>query len=242
MRHYVIPLVIALVLPGCGGCQRDSALDDTRVLMTVGDQEIHQDEFERAYRVFMAAYGAEADEDSADQRARSMIRFVDQLSDEMVLMAYAQDTGVAISDEDLDRAVEEIRQDYPKGLFEQMLLETAVNFADWKAALRRRLTIERLVQQELAANVRISEADIAAYYREHGVEPPPAAVPKEDTEAAQVDQMIIQQLRRQKTEEAYGPWIDGIRAKYPVTIDQELLKRIIADHGSDVEESGQDAH
>jgi parvulin-like peptidyl-prolyl isomerase len=242
MRHYVIPLVIALVLLGCGGCQRDPAPDDTRVLMTVGDQEIHQDEFQRAYRVFRAAYGAEADEDSADQRARSMIRFVDQLSDEMVLMAYAQDTGVAISDEDLDRAVEEIRQDYPEGLFEQMLLETAVNFADWKAALRRRLTIERLVQQELAANVRISEADIAAYYREHGVAPPAATVPEEDTKAAQIDRMIIQQLRRQKTEEAYGPWIERIRAKYPVAIDQELLKRMIADQGSDVEESGPDAH
>lgn len=242
MRHYVMPLIIALALVACGGCQRDSAIEDTRVLMTVGDQEIHQDEFQRAYRVFRAAYGAEADEDSADQRARSMIRFVDQLADEMVLMAYAQDTGVTISDEDLERAVEDIRQDYPEGLFEQMLLETAVNFADWKAALRRRLTIERLVQQELAAKVVISETDIAAYYREHGTERPPATVPEEDTTATQMDQMIIQQLRRQKTEKAYGPWIESIRAKYPVTIDQELLKRIIADQGSVVDEGGQDAH
>jgi len=241
MQPYLTTLIIALALIGCGGCQHEPAVDDTRVLMTVGDQEIHQDEFQRAYRVFRAAYGAEADEDSAAQRARSIIRFDDQLADEMVLMAYAQDTGVAISDEDLDRAVEEIRQDYPEGLFEQMLLETAVNFADWKAALRRRLTIERLVQQDLAAKVRISEADIAAYYREHGDERPPAAVPEEGASAAQIDQMIIQQLRRQKTEAAYGPWMEAIRAKYPVTIDQELVKSIIADRGIEGEAVEQDA-
>jgi hypothetical protein len=239
MRHCLITVIMALALIG-GGCQRAPAVDDTMVLMTVGEQTVHQDEFQHAYRVFRAAYGAEADEDPVTQRA-SMIRFIHQLADEMMLMAYAQDEGVAISDEDLNRAVEEIRQDYPEGLFDQMLLETAVNFADWEAALRRRLTIERLVQQELAARVRITEADIAAYYREHAAERPLASSPDEEATAAQVDQMIIQQLRRRKTEEAYGPWIEHIRAQYPVTIDQTVVKRILADNGIGLEDGDQDA-
>jgi hypothetical protein len=138
---------------------------------------------------------------------------------------------VAISTEDLNQAVEEIRRDYPEGLFDQMLLETAVNFTDWKEALRRRLTIERLVQQELAAKIMISESDIADYYREHESERPLAPSSEEETTAVHEDQMIIQQLRRQKTEEAYGPWIEAIRAQYPVTIDQDVVKRIIADSG-----------
>lgn len=241
MHDYVMTIIMALALIGCGGCQREPVVDETTVLMTVGEQAVHQDEFQRAYRVFRAAYGAEVDEDPAAQQA-AMIRFIHQLADEMVLMAYAQDMGVAISDEDLDRAVEEIRQDYPEGLFEQMLLETAVNFADWKAALRRRLTIERLIQQELAAKVKITEADIAAYYREHAAERPLAEAPDEEATAAQVDQMIIQQLRRQKTEEAYGPWIEQIRTRYPVTIDQAVVKHLISDSGIGVEEGVQQEH
>jgi hypothetical protein len=230
MRYYLMTAVIVLALIGTMGCQREAAVDDTAVLMKVGKREIHQDEFQRAYRVFRAAYGAEADEEPAAQRA-GIIRFIQQLSDEMVLMAYAQDKGVAISTEDLNQSVEEIRQDYPEGLFDQMLLETAVNFTDWKEALRRRLTIERLVQQELAANIMISESDIADYYRENESERPLAPSSEEETTAVQEDQMIIQQLRRQKTEEAYGPWIEAIRAQYPVTIDQDVVKRIIADSG-----------
>ena len=229
MQHCLMTVIIALALVAGGGCQRESTVDDSAVLMTVGGQDVQQDEFHRAFRVFRAAYGAEADEAPAAQRA-AIIRFIHQLADEMVLMAYARDRGVAVSEEDLNAAVEEVRQDYPEGLFEQMLLETAVNFADWKEALRTRLTIERLVQQELAAMVQITEADIAEYYREHADERPlPSSAVEE--EAAQVDQMIIQQLRRQKTEEAYGPWLERIKAQYPVTIDQAVVKHIIAESG-----------
>ena len=229
MQHCLMTVIIALALVAGGGCQRESAVDDSAVLMTVGGRDVQQDEFHRAFRVFRAAYGAEADEAPAAQRA-AIIRFIHQLADEMVLMAYARDRGVAVSEEDLNAAVEEVRQDYPEGLFEQMLLETAVNFADWKEALRTRLTIERLVQQELGAMVQITEADIADYYREHADERPlPSSAVEE--EAAQVDQMIIQQLRRQKTEEAYGPWLERIKAQYPVTIDQAVVKHIIAESG-----------
>jgi len=233
----MMTVIIALALVAGGGCQRESAVDDSAVLMTVGGRDVQQDEFHRAFRVFRAAYGAEADEAPAAQRA-AIIRFIHQLADEMVLMAYARDRGVAVSEEDLNAAVEEVRQDYPEGLFEQMLLETAVNFADWKEALRTRLTIERLVQQELAAMVQITEADIAEYYREHADERPlPSSAVEE--EAVQVDQMIIQQLRRQKTEEAYGPWLERIKAQYPVTIDQAVVNHIIAESGiSDGEGAG----
>jgi hypothetical protein len=240
MRYYLITAMIVMALIGSAGCQRAPAVDDTTVLMTVGTREIHQDEFQRAYRVFRSAYEEEAEEDPADQRA-AIIRFIHQLADETMLMAYAQDAGVAISDKDLDRAVEAIRQDYPEGLFDQMLLETAVNFADWKAALRRRLTIERLIKQELTAKVTISEADIAAYYRDHAAERPLASSPEEEAAAAQADEMIVQQLRRQKTEEAYGPWIEHIRAQYPVTIDQAVVKHILDDYGVGMADSDPDA-
>ena len=97
------------------------------------------------------------------------------------------------------------------------------------------------MQQELAAKVKITEADIAAYYREHAAERSIAGAPDEEATAAQVDQMIIQQLRRQKTEEAYGPWIEQIRTRYPVTIDQAVVKRLVSsDSGIGVEEGVQE--
>lgn len=232
MRHYPIALLIGLALVWVSGCrpEQEPAVQGSAVLMSVGAQEVREDEFRRAYRVFRAAYGAEADE-SPEVEQSSKIRFIHQLADELVLMAHARDTGVVVSDEGLRQAVEAIRGDYPDDLFDQMLLENAVNFEDWKEALRVRLTIDRLVANELAAKIRITEEDIAAYYRQQasGLVPPPSG--SEGEGGDRIDQLLVTQLRRQKTEQAYGPWLEELRARYPVTIDQAVVHNIIADNG-----------
>lgn len=218
---FVIPLVCGL------GCQREPGVEDTSVLMTVGQRELRQDEFMRAYRVFKTAYGTDPEDDPALDRA-SKLRFIQQMAEQMVLLAHAQAIGVAVSAEALNQAVDDIRGDYPDGLFEQMLLENAVNFEDWKDALRVRLTIDKLVQQELASGIEITEEDIAEHYARHASEPPPSTAAKEAAEP--IDQILVQQIRREKTELAYTPWIERLKADYPVKIDEAVVKQIIADN------------
>lgn len=232
--------IAALLSLVCGyGCQREDAVFDNAILMTVGQREFRQDEFQRAYRVFRSAYAAGGDEDPAAERA-SKTRFIQQLADQLVLLVYAEEIGVKVSEEDLKAAIDDIRSDYPDTLFEQMLLENAINFEDWKEALRVRLVIDQLVQQELAMKVQITEKDIASYYQENDAEnevPPSGAVA---TGPDQVDQLLVQQLRRQKAERAYGPWIADLKAKYPVSIDQAVVARIIAESDPSVSKDGSD--
>ena len=229
MRYYLMAALGLIALIGGWGCRPTPEVDDTAVLIKVGKREIHPDEFRRTYRLFKAAYGAEADETAAENDA--ILRFIQQLTEELMLMEYARDIGALISDEELNQAVEEIRRDYPEDLFDQMMLETAVNFEDWKQALRVRLTIDRLVQRELSANVNITEEDIAAYYTSRASEQSPSLSEAEGAPDEQMDQLIIQQLRLRKTEEAYGPWLEGIRARYTITIDEEAIQRVLAESG-----------
>lgn len=237
MRHYLIAVLIAFSLM-CGyGCQPESGVEYDAVLMTVGQRELRQDEFRRAYRVFRSAYGAGPKEEPAVERA-SKLRFIHQSADQLVLLEYAHDIGVEISAETLNQAVEDIRRDYPDDLFEQMLLENAINFEDWKDALRVRYTIDQLVRQELALKIQISEEDIATYYQTHASEQLAPQSTVEGEEADQVDQMIIQQLRRQKTEEAYTQWMKDLKTKYPVKIDQAVVKQILADDGVSEDNGG----
>jgi len=230
MRHQLIVALIAFSLI-CGyGCQPESGVEHDAVLMTVGQRELRQDEFNRAYRVYRAAYGASQEEDPTVERA-SKLRFIQQLADQLVLLEYAHDIGVEISAEGLDNAVEDIRAEYPDDLFEQMLLENAINFHDWKESLRVRYVIDKLVRQELASNVQITEEDIAHYYENQASDQLSERSTTEGEAADQVDQMIIEQLRRQKTEEAYAPWMEDLKNRYPVKIDQTVVKQIIANNG-----------
>lgn len=230
MHQYLFSAMIIVFLMGGYACQPESAIEDDAVLMTVGQRELRQDEFQRAYRVFRSAYGAGPNEEPAVERA-SKRRFIHQLADQLVLLEYAHDIGVEISAETLNKAVEDIQGDYPDGLFDQMLLENAINFKDWKESLRVRLIIDQLVEQELALKVQITEADIAEYYQNHASEQLAERSAAEGENPDQVDQMLVQQLRRQKTEEAYAPWMDSLKAKYPVEIDQAVVKEIMADDG-----------
>lgn len=232
MRNAVIiSLSISLWL-SVFGCQPDAQVpvDGNAVLMTVGEQEIREDEFRRAYRVFRASYGAEADEPPAMEQS-AMLRFLQQLTDQLVLMEYARESGVVISDETLNQVIEGIRSDYPEGLFDQTLLENAVNYEDWKDALRIRLTIDRLVQKELTDKVRITEEDLAKHYRSQPTGQPMPSTEMEGDGAEQVDQLLVEQLRRQKTEDAYGPWLEDLRARYAIEINHSVVQDIMIDSG-----------
>jgi hypothetical protein len=232
MAKILISALVILLTSGVCGCQpeTDPAVEGNAVLMTVDSEKIREDEFRRAYRVFRAAYGAEPDEPAAVERA-AMLRFIQQWADQLVLMAHARDIGVVISDEALNKAIDAIRKDYPEGLFEQMLLENAINFEDWKEALRVRLTIDRLVQEELTDKVRISEEELAAHYRSHD---PKTTLPEAEAGGSdRMDRLLVEQLRRQKTEEAYGPWIETLRSRYAVAIDHAVVQDIMTDSGLD---------
>jgi hypothetical protein len=209
------------------GCQQEASFDDATIVMSVGQHEIRLDEFNRAYRMYRSAYGEGVDKDPAVER-ESKLRFIQQLADQMVLMAHAHDIGVDISDDALNRAVDNIREDYPDDLFDQMLLENAINFEQWKEALRVRLVIDQLVRQELSQNIQITEGDIADYYQNNAADSlaPDIAAPEKAGDHS--DQRLVQQLRRQKTEQAYTPWLAGLRAQYPVDIDQAVIARIIS--------------
>ena len=225
MRFFLMSVFFVVLLVFGGGCQQETVVNDTTVLMAVGQREVRLDEFQRSYRVFRSAYGEGGYDDPVVERA-SKIRFLQQMADQLVLMAYAHDIGVAISDDDLNKAIEEIRSDYPDELFDQMLLENAINFEHWKESLRVRLVIDQLVQKELSRNIQITEEDIANYYQNNTVDRIP---PDTDAAEKEADQRLVQQLRHQKAEQAFGPWIEALRVKYPVTIDEEAVSRIIAE-------------
>jgi FKBP-type peptidyl-prolyl cis-trans isomerase (trigger factor) len=167
------------------------------------------------------------DEDEAANRELK-IRFVGQLVDQLVLLEHARTLGIDVTDQELTKALEAIQQDYPDDVFEQLLLENAITLEEWKASLRNRLIIERVIRQE--GSIRISEEDVARFMaqldrkrrenaadRETAADQPPPS-----------DESIVDQLRRSKTEVAYAEWIAGLKQKYPVEINQDVLSQVLA--------------
>jgi hypothetical protein len=211
-----------LLLPGCQEAQAPNNV----VLMQIGNRILTVDAYQRQLNIYRTATGADSHEDVEAER-ELQIRFVRQMADQLVLLEHARTLAIEISDHELETALAEIQRDYPDDVFKQLLLENAITLEEWKAALRNRLTIERVVQQELEDQVHISEEDMAQFMSELHRARGDAA---RSTEAAPAlsDRSIVAQLRRSKTESAYDGWMADLKRQYPIEINQAALNQILA--------------
>ncbi|MDJ0720441.1 MAG: SurA N-terminal domain-containing protein [Desulfobacterales bacterium] len=219
-------LLLWLSLP-LQGCQQQPA-PRPLVLMKTGEQVITVDEYRRDLNIYRMATGAGAGDDPAAEH-EIQLRFAQQLADQLVLLAHARALGIEITDRELDEELQALQRDYPDDVFEQLLLENAITLEEWRTTLRIRLTIERLIQKELETNSRISEDDVAQFMTGLQDSDPNTGAEAESDSAVPSDKAIVDQLRRTKMENAYDEWIAALKVKYPVEINQKVLKEILAD-------------
>jgi len=151
------------------------------------------------------------------------IRTLNQAIEEMMISAYAAENGIQITEQELENAIKGIKADYPDDTFEQTLLENAISYEFWKKKLASRLLVEKVIEKELINQVQISSEDIEAYYKANYSQ----GTPKDET-PDEIDQRIVNHLRQQKAEKAYKDWLETLRQKYPVEVNQKVWEHLIA--------------
>lgn len=212
-------LILLGLLVGCG--QKDADLSK-EVLIRVGDRHLTVLEFNDAFEIAKIAYEDNIRRQPEDlQDAR--IRLLNELTVEMILLEEAQKLGIQVTDPELEKAVAEIKSDYPEGEFEKTLLEFAVSYDSWKNRLKNRLIINRVIEEELAGKITISPEDISEYYQEQYQG---KALESESGQSADdINAAIVKQLRRRKAEENYQAWIETLRSQYEIEVNAGLWEK-----------------
>ena len=75
--------------------------------------------------------------------------------------------GLGVTDEDVDRAMHEVRKDYENGSFSEALLEGLVDEKTWRALLRYTVGMRRFNEQVLRPNIRLDADEVEKYYADH---------------------------------------------------------------------------
>lgn len=230
-------LGLCTLLPACQG----ENMPNRSVLMRIGDRVVTVAEYERDLNIYRTATGISSEADGEADR-ETQIRFVRQMADQLVLLEHARAIGIEVTDRELERALEEIRRDYPDDVFEQLLLENAITLDEWKASLRTRLIIDRVIRQELEEHIRISEEDMAAFMARftHDLQATEAD-PEGADSTTPSDKTIVNQLRRSKTENAYAEWMADLKQRYPIEINQTVLDEVLPAAAGTTKASAADA-
>ncbi len=216
-------IVIIAVGMGIGACGSKNADDD--YLLRVGSSVITVLEFKHA----VAAAGEEAfpgeREIPSEAKNDLRMRVLNQLTEELLISEYARNQGFQVTDAELERAVNDIKADYPDNTFEETLLENAVSFKSWRLKLSRRLLVEKVIGKELVDQVKITSEDVATYYQTHYAQGPP-----EGESPEQINIKIVRHLRKQKAEAMYQDWIEKLRKTYSTDLNQNQWDRLIEIH------------
>jgi len=213
-------IMLLLILSGCG--QNDADLGK-EVLVRVGDRVVTVLDFKNAFEIAKIAYENNIDEQPEDKR-KAQIRQLNQLTVEMILLERAQELKISITEAELEKAVLEIKNDYPEGEFENTLLEFAVSYESWRDRLRTRLIIEKVIEEELKNRITITAEDIAEYYQKNY--PDRGAESDSAQKSEDINEVIVKQLRRQKAEETYNFWIEDLKGKYTIEINREKWEKV----------------
>lgn len=75
--------------------------------------------------------------------------------------------GLAVSDAELEQAIDEVRADFGPGGLEQFLTDASVREADWKDLMRDHLAMELFQKRVLLPSAKVSLDEARAYYARH---------------------------------------------------------------------------
>lgn len=212
-------LLVSSLCFGCSGGRNEDAY-----LIRVGELSISLSEFNKA----VEAAGEEAfpGEKNIEPAALNDLRMrvLNQLTEELMITAFAKANGISVSKEELDEAVAAIKKDYPDNTFEETLLENAVSYEYWEQKLETRLLVKKVIDSELISKVTITSDDVLAYYNENY----PDGTPK-DVDADMLNQKIVTHLRQLKAEKVYKDWMETLRSTYPVEVNANVWNRLVGD-------------
>ena len=86
--------------------------------------------------------------------------------------------------------------------------------------------MDKVVEAELKNRISISPEDISQYYKKNfqGKE-----LESGSTQSSEdINEAIVKQLRREKSEQAYKTWIEELKTKYAIEINSEQWVKITA--------------
>ncbi len=141
--------------------------DNSGVSATVNGRKILRTEVDKYYNNQTADAPQKPTEEQADTLRLNILK---QLIDNEILMQRAEKLGLLATDEEVNAKLAEIKAPFSQEDFDKRLATRNITLADFKADLRRSITVDKVLNKEITSKINITDADITNYYNEHKAE------------------------------------------------------------------------
>ena len=149
--------VVVSLLAGCKQQERHSP----DVWAMVNGIEIKRDEVEKYYR---SQVNPEGQEPSQEEALSLKLNVIEQLVNNEILLERAKKLNLEASDGEVEDKFTELKSPFTEEEFQRQLRSRGMGVDDLKRDLRRQLSIQKLLNREVAAKISISDQEVTDFY------------------------------------------------------------------------------
>lgn len=163
----IAPLLAATLFLLLSGTGCNTQKDTTGVMATVNGRKVLRTEVDKYYNNQTAEAPQKPTEEQADTLRLNILK---ELIDNEILMQRAEKLGLLATDDEVNAKLAEIKAPFSQQDFDKRLAARNITLADFKADLRRSITVEKVLNKEVTSKINITDDDITAYYDQHKAE------------------------------------------------------------------------
>jgi peptidyl-prolyl cis-trans isomerase SurA len=154
-------LAAASLLATLLGCKSQVSGD---VMATVDGRKIFRSDVDKYYDNQVAS----AQQPPVGEQATILrLNILRQMIDDEMVMRRAEKLGLLATEEEVDRKLNEIKSPYTQEEFDKRLQEKKISLDDFKRDIRRSITVDKVMNKEVASKIDVTQKDIDDYFAAH---------------------------------------------------------------------------
>lgn len=153
----ILPIVLACTLASCS----KEIAPGPDVWAVVNGTQITRQQVEKTYRSSMPA---DSPPPSPAEALSMKLRIVEELINSEILLQRAREMNLMASDAEVEQKFAETKAPLTDEEFEAKLQQSGLTAEDLKSEIRRQLSIQKLLNREVAAKINITDQQIAGFY------------------------------------------------------------------------------
>jgi peptidyl-prolyl cis-trans isomerase SurA len=151
---------IVLLMPACKSKPSGSGT----AWAQVDGRPIYRSQVEKIYRSRAGSTGEAGDREEA---LSYKLNILNELINNQILMAHAAQSGITVSESEIDTKMGQLKSPYSQQQFEQKLKDRGITEDDLRDEVRTSLTVNKLINRDINSRVSVGDADIKAYYEKN---------------------------------------------------------------------------
>ena len=134
-----------------------------KLVAVVNGKPITASVFDSQYRRFTRRANLSQTESSSTSELK--MGFLNRLIETSLLLQEADMLGMSVSEEELNREINQLKEDYPKDTLNETLERIGLKLEEWKEELREKLLIDNLIHREIDSVIHVSDDEISSYFK-----------------------------------------------------------------------------